>query len=99
MGVRVIESLKQIINRNKEMDEERMQISCTLYFKGSERYRWFFEKGIKQQSLSNAQGWTLNVNWSNKNERRTVDTVSTFFFISDLSRCKNMVRIIEGKII
>lgn len=26
MGVRVIESAKQIINRNKEMDEEGMQV-------------------------------------------------------------------------
>ena len=42
MGVRVIESSKQIINRNKEMDEEEMQISCTLYIKGSERYRLMF---------------------------------------------------------
>lgn len=42
MGVRVIESSKQIINRNKEMDEEGMQISCTLYIKGSERYGLIF---------------------------------------------------------
>ena len=42
MGVRVIESSKQIINRNKEMDEEGMQISCTPYFKGSQRYRLIF---------------------------------------------------------
>ena len=42
MGVRVIESSKQIINRNKEVDEEGMQISFSLYFKGSERYRLIF---------------------------------------------------------
>ena len=37
-----MESSKQIINRNKEMDEKGMQISCTLYFKGSETYRLIF---------------------------------------------------------
>lgn len=42
MGVRVIESSRQIINRNKEMDEEGMQISCTIYIKGSERYGLVF---------------------------------------------------------
>ena len=45
---------------------EGMQVSCTLYFRGSKRYRLIFEKGIKEQSLINIQGWALNLNCSNK---------------------------------
>ena len=29
----------------------------------------YFEKGIKQQSLINIQGWTLNLNWSDKKKK------------------------------
>ena len=100
MGVRVIESSKQIINRNKEMDEEGMQISCTPYFKGSQRYRLIFLK----RNLSNVRGWTLNFNWSKKNGRQTIDTVSTVFFSTrhavktwfELLRVKSY-RMIRGK--
>ena len=41
------------------MYRDRMQVSCTLHFKGSKRYRLIYWKGIKQQSLINVQGWTL----------------------------------------
>ena len=62
----VIGSMKQMTRNKKEikwMDGERMQVSRTLHVKGSKRNK-YFEKKIKQQSLINIQGWTLNLNWS-----------------------------------
>ena len=57
------------------MDGEGMQVLCKLHFKGTERdMEWYFEKGIKQQSWSNVQGWTLNLNWVTKRKRQRIDT-------------------------
>ena len=66
------------------MNGEGMQLSSTLHFKGRMRYRLYFQKRIKQQSLINIQEWTLNLNWSDeKFERQRIDTVFVclvFFF-------------------
>ena len=59
-----------------------MQVSCTLHFKGSKRYRLIFEKNNndsdnKQKSLINMQGWTRNL--------RTTTTWKFFFLFLNLS--------------
>ena len=67
------------IKANKQMNGEGMQLSSTLYFKGSMRYRLYFQKGTKQQSLINIKAWTLNLNWSDeKVKRQRIDTVGFF---------------------
>ena len=44
-----------------------MQVPCKVYFRGNKRFiKWYFEKGIKQQSLITIQGWTLYLNWTEK---------------------------------
>lgn len=54
------------------MDGEGMQVS--RHFTSLEVAR-DFEKGIKQESLFNTQGWTLYLNWSDKEVKTKNDTV------------------------
>ena len=63
-------------------------------------------KAIKQKSI---QGWTLNLNWSDKTvktnnllgcfEINSMFWTSVHGFFPDLSRACNMVQIILGKIV
>ena len=63
-------------------------------------------KGNKQKSI---QGWTLNLNWSDKKvktknllcffEINSMFRTSVHGFFPDLSRAYNMLRVIEGKIV
>ena len=43
------------------------------YLQGQKEIYWYFEKGIKRnhkrQSLINIQGWTLNLNWTDKKSK------------------------------
>ena len=39
----------------------------------------YFEKGIKQQSLINIQGWTLNLNWSDKKKNNKDKELTRLF--------------------
>ena len=69
------------------MDGEGMQVLWKLHFKGSKRI--IFWKRI------NAQGWTLNLNWSDKQMNQCFGLQYTVF--SHLSLALNMVQVIEGK--
>ena len=61
---------------------------------------------LKQKSI---QGWTLNLNWSDKKvktknllgcfEINSMFRTSVHSFFPDLSRAYNMVRVIEGKVV
>ena len=67
---------------------------------------WGGRNAIKQQSI---QGWTLNLNWSDKKvkmknwlgcfEINSMFRTSVHGFLPDSSRVYNMARVIEGKIV
>ena len=68
------------------------------------------KKGITQQSSINIQGWTLNLNWSDKKDKELIRLFRNKFnsiqcfghqcnVFPNLSRAKSMVRDIKGKTI
>ena len=70
---------------------------------------WYFIKGIKEQSLINEQGWTLNLSWSDikvgtKNrhgcfEINLVFRTLLYLFFPTCHWLWNMVWVIVGKIV
>ena len=85
-----------------------MKVSCTLHFISNKRYsKNSFEKGIKQQSLVNIQGWKIYLNWTDKKRKRKhccfeinsifrTARISLFFFFSTcqaLKTCSELSRV------
>ena len=53
-----------------------MQLSYTLHFKGSKRYRLIKQQtliNIQQKTWQNIQEWTLNLNCSDKKVKTNID--------------------------
>ena len=52
---------------NKQMTGMGRECNYHAHFKGNNRYiDTFLKKELKQQSLNNIQGWTLSLNWTDK---------------------------------